>query len=205
MNEYIVKKVASKLKIDDAEWEKVPAAKLNEGWWGAFPKNYATLARLVHCDGGLILRMETSEWPISVKAAKLNDEVCLDSCMEFFFTANTSDKEYINIEANAASVPLCYIGVDRYKRKALSPCEEGVEFQTLIEFEKGWKLCVFIPFSFIEKHFSSVEREMHANFYKCGEETPIEHYSVWNKIETPEPDYHRPEFFGKLIISDEKI
>ena len=205
MKEYFAKKASYKLKIDDDRWESVPAAELSEGWWELFGQKYKTLARLVHCDDGLILRMETDEWPIRINAMKLNDEVCLDSCMEFFFTPNTVDKDFINIEANAASVPLCYIGEQRHGRKPLDPCDEGVEFKTMIDFEQGWKLYVFIPFCFLEKHFSKVDPEMRANFYKCGEETVIEHYCVWNKVETPSPDYHRPEYFGKIVLSEENL
>ena len=205
MKEYIAKKVSYKLKIDDDAWDKVPAAELNEGWWEAFPKKYATSARLVHCDGALILRMESEEWPVRIETMEMNSEVCFDSCLEFFFTANTEDKAYINIEASAGSVPLCYIGNERNGREPIDPIAEGLEFRTLLEYGKGWKLYVFIPLTFMEKYFSRVDGEMRANFYKCGEQTIVEHYLVWNKVETAEPDYHRPEYFGKLVLSDELI
>ncbi|MBT5542155.1 MAG: hypothetical protein HOK34_04920, partial [Gammaproteobacteria bacterium] len=26
------------------------------------------------------------------------------------------------------------------------------------------------------------------------------HYLTWNPVETSNPDFHRPEFFGKLIF-----
>ena len=205
MKEYIAKRVSYKLSADDATWEKVPAAELNEGWWDGFPKNTETKARLVHTDKALILRMETKEWPIKVKATKLNEEVCLDSCMEFFFIGNTKDKKYVNIEANAASVPLCGFGEGRHGRERLNPVAEGVEFKTIVEFEKGWKLYVYIPFTFFKGKFAPVGREMLANFYKCGDETDVEHYNVWNKVDTEAPDYHRPEYFGKIVLSDEEI
>ena len=203
MKEYIAKRVSYKLNLEDKLWESIPALELNEGWWDQFPKNFDTKARLVHFSDGLIVRMETNEWPITVKAMSLNDEVCLDSCMEFFFTPNTEDKNYMNIEANAASVPLCAIGEERNGRKSINPIGGGVEVKTQIEFERGWKLYIFIPFSFIEKHFSGIGKEMRANFYKCGEESAVDHYSVWNKIETEEPDYHRPECFGRIILSED--
>ena len=125
--------------------------------------------------------------------------------MEFFFIPNTEDENYINIEATAGAVPLCYIGKEREGRKSIKPIEEGLEFKSLIEFGRGWRLYVFIPYSFIRSRYSSVSTEMRANFYKCGDETEIEHYNTWNKVETPEPDYHRPEFFGKVILSEESI
>ena len=205
MKEYTVKKASYKLGIDDAAWEKVPAVELKEGWWEQYPKKFKTLARLVHCDEGLILRMETDEWPITVKTMTYNSEVCLDSCMEFFFTPNDVDRDFINIEASAASVPLCYIGEDRYHRKGLNPIKEGLRFRTLIEYEKGWMLYIFVPFTFLKKYFSKVGPEMRLNFYKCGDETDVVHYNVWNKIETEEPDYHRPEYFGKALLSDKEI
>ena len=205
MKEYIAPKVSSKLKIDDDTWDKVPAAELSEGWWDIFPVRYPTVARLVHCDEGLVLRMETAEWPITVKTMRQNCEVCLDSCMEFFVTPNTRDKDYMNIEVSAAAVPLCYVGNPDEKRRALSPVEEGVEFRTLIEFKRGWMLYVFIPYSFLRKYFSVTDKEMRANFCKCGDKTVWEHYAVWNKIETPQPVYHLPEYFGKIVLSDEYI
>lgn len=203
MKEYIAKKVSYKLKMEDDVWEKLPAAELTEGWWDLFEKNYKTVARLAHTDDGVILRMESEEWPITIKTMTQNTEVCFDSCMEFFFTPNTLVTDYVNVEASAGSTPLCYVGPDREHRKGLNAIAEGLEFKTMLEFEKGWKLYVYIPFSFMKKHFSEVGKEFKANFYKCGEETVISHFCTWNKVDTPEPDYHRPEFFGKVILSDE--
>jgi hypothetical protein len=37
-----------------------------------------------------------------------------------------------------------------------------------------------------------------ANFYKCGDETAVTHYVTWNPVKTNNPDYHQPEFFGKV-------
>ena len=204
MKEYIVKKVSSPLALEDERWGRAEVAELNDGW-DAFPKQYTTTARLLYSDEGLFLRMETDEWPIIVKETKENHEVCFDSCMEFFFTPNTTDDLYVNFEANAHGVPLCSVRNDRERGRIIKSSREGVVVKAICEFERGWALYMFIPFEFLKKHFSSIGKEMRANFYKCGEQTLVDHYAVWNKIETPEPDYHRPEFFGRLILSDEII
>jgi hypothetical protein len=39
-----------------------------------------------------------------------------------------------------------------------------------------------------------------ANFYKCGDGTPEPHFVTWNPVGTENPDYHRPEFFGKVLF-----
>jgi Carbohydrate-binding family 9 len=37
-----------------------------------------------------------------------------------------------------------------------------------------------------------------ANFYKCGDKLAQPHFLAWNRIETPEPDFHQPAFFGDI-------
>jgi hypothetical protein len=37
-----------------------------------------------------------------------------------------------------------------------------------------------------------------ANFYKCGDKTSHPHWLTWSVVDKPEPDFHRPEFFGIL-------
>jgi hypothetical protein len=39
-----------------------------------------------------------------------------------------------------------------------------------------------------------------ANFYKCGDETETPHFGAWSPVQTPQPDFHRPEFFGRLVF-----
>ena len=205
MKEYIAKKVTSPLTIEDERWNKTEAADLSEYWEGVWPKQYDMYARLAHSDEGLYLRMETNEWPIKALETKENGEVCLDSCMEFFFTPNTVDKEFVNFEINALGTSHCGIGEGRHGRRHPKCSEENIAIQTSIKSGKGWSLLMFISKEFMCKYFSSFDKEMKGNFYKCGNETVIRHYSVWNRIDTPEPDYHRPEYFGRIILSDEEI
>ncbi|WP_084054648.1 carbohydrate-binding family 9-like protein [Caldicoprobacter faecalis] len=61
-----------------------------------------------------------------------------------------------------------------------------------------------IPFYFIEKYYGGQDfrcgKRIKANFYKCGDKTKYPHWGCWNRIDTPHPDFHRPEFFGDLIL-----
>jgi hypothetical protein len=69
---------------------------------------------------------------------------------------------------------------------------------------KGWGVNFSIPESFIRLYEPPFKLEkglrLQGNFYKCGDETETPHYLVWNNIEWEKPDYHRPEFFGELIL-----
>ncbi len=205
MKEYTVKKVLSPMTIEDERWDKVTAEPFLEGWEEQFKRKYDTSVKVVYSDEGLYIRFDTTEWPVKVCITKYNDQVCLDSCMELFFTPNLVDKEYFNLEVNAGAVTNFGYGEGRPGRKKTLTKDAGIEVKTLIRSGEGWSLFEFIPFDFLKKNFSSVAKEMRANFYKCGDETAYQHYDTWNKVISDEPDYHRPECFGKLVLSEETI
>ncbi len=205
MKEYVSKKTELPMNICDERWDKASAVKLDHAWNDLFPTPYNTFARMVHGDDGFAIKMTTDEWPLRITAMKLNDAVCADSCMEFFFTPNTVDKDYINIEMNAAGISLTCIGEKRGNRPRLNIEGEGVIVETLIRPERGWEVMLYVPYSFAEKYFSKVEKTFRANFYKCGDKTDLPHYSTWNPVLLEKPDYHQPSFFGKIILSDEEI
>ena len=44
--------------------------------------------------------------------------------------------------------------------------------------------------------------DSYCNFYKCGDKQVEPHYLSWNPVLTDNPDFHRPEYFGKVIFED---
>ena len=205
MNEYIAKKVSSDMKIDDERWSKVPEAVLEYVWADHNPSPYITKAQMVHSDKGITVRLSTNEWPLRVTAMEFNGTICNDSCMEFFFIPNMDDPEYINVEMNPAAIALTAKGPDRGSRPRLDIHGENVRIESLVKGEWGWSVMADISYDFLLKHYSHCDKTMRANFYKCGNLTVRPHYSTWNPIPTEGPDYHRPEFFGKIILSDDQI
>ena len=205
MNTYIAKRVSSPLTVNDPRWDAAPAASLDFCWADSFPSPYTTRARVLHCERGITVRLETNEWPILAENTACNGRICDDSCMEFFFTPNTVDTRYINVEVNPHGLTHTAIGESRHGRLLLDITDAGLRIETLIRPREGWFAMVFIPYTFIDAHFTSHASVFRANFYKCGEKTVAEHYSVWNPIDVPKPDYHQPAFFGELILSDEAL
>ena len=59
-----------------------------------------------------------------------------------------------------------------------------------------------IPLSiFIHHSFSSLSgKEGRVNFYKCGDQLPVPHFVAWNNIQSAEPNFHLPEFFGEIYF-----
>lgn len=71
------------------------------------------------------------------------------------------------------------------------------------EEKKGnfnWTLTVEIPFKLLGIDPDNLPASIKANFYKCGDETSVPHYVSWSPIEVENPDFHRPEFFGELVL-----
>ena len=62
----------------------------------------------------------------------------------------------------------------------------------------------FFSFEVLDKLFGKVDYvsgyTFKGNFYKCGDETDYPHFGMWNPVGTEKPDFHRPEYFGELII-----
>lgn len=193
------------MTVSDERWNKIAPEEIAEVWEDYYPSPYKTSFRMVHCENGITLKLSTTEWPLRVECTSRNLEVCEDSCMEFFLTPNTTDKDYLNIEINAIGISLVGIGEGRAGRKKLNIAGTGFKIETLIHPEEGWELMYFIPFSFLEKYFTSHDQTMRANFYKIGNSTAHRHFSTWTKLDIEMPDFHRPEFFGEIILSDESL
>ena len=205
MREYIAKKISSRISMTDPAWDKVEPGAVDLVWEDHAPSPYKTEFRLVHTEEALLLKMTTNEWPLAITAMHFNEPVCVDSCMEFFFIPNMEEKEYINLEMNPVGITLNHIGEGRGNRPTLDMKSGGVEIETRVVGEEGWSVLAYIPYSYLLNIYSHIGKEMRANFYKCGNNTVIPHYATWNRVELPRPDFHRSEFFGKVILSDEEI
>jgi hypothetical protein len=55
-----------------------------------------------------------------------------------------------------------------------------------------------IPFSLLG--LKDVPQSLNCNFYKCGDKCMHPHYLSWSPIGLPEPNFHCPEFFGKINL-----
>ena len=200
MKNYIAKKVNSRMTFEDPRWEKCQVANLDMVWENDCPSPYVTTARLVHSDEGVTVLMQTNEWPVYLKVVEHQGMVCTDSCMEFFFSSDKDALDYFNLEVNVGGLIHLRIGPARQNRRIVDL--EGIDVRTQIIGERGWFLLAFIPYSLISKYSPKISKDFKGNFCKCG---TVRHLQTWNKIETEKPDYHRPEYFAPITLSDEVI
>ena len=63
-----------------------------------------------------------------------------------------------------------------------------------------WELTVKIPLNLMGLDPENLPDKIRANFYKCADDTDSMHFVSWSPIETENPDFHRPDFFGELYF-----
>lgn len=182
-----------KTPIQQASWKKYPYA----------PK--ATVQ--VGCRGDLLmLRFEVTEEKIQAHASETHGRVWEDSCVEFFFEP-VPNEGYYNLEFNALGISKMAFGFSREGRVNLPLwLTDQVRLSSRIErlpgAEPKWTLTAIIPAKIFHHHHipEFIGSKARGNFYKCGDLLPTPHFLSWKRIETPEPDFHQPKFFGDILF-----
>lgn len=138
-----------------------------------------------------------------------NSPVSEDSCVEFFCAPDPAEDAYWAFELNcvgAINVARC-VGngectplseeflkrIKRYTSVGTRPFQE-------VEGSFIWNVAMAIPLDLLGCVYEGKPVEMRGNFNKCASATSQPHYVSWAPIHTPEPDFHRPEFFGDIIL-----
>lgn len=189
-------------RVSAPDWDKIEAVTLEHQPWLA-PCDIAATAKLCHDGENLYVRMEAKERNIRATLTGALDQVCNDSCLEFFLAPKADDHRYFNFEWNK----LCnaYVGFGGERRtRARQILKNPRELFAPVSFDTadGWGIEYRIPAAFIRMYMPEFELtgEAACNFYKCGDETEIPHYLAWAKLSSEKPDYHRRQDFGTLIF-----
>ena len=185
------------------DFDKAEIAKIDKYVWGGEyrPEAYA---KLVLVEGeGFALQMTCMESEPLAVYKNFDDPVWKDSCLEFFASFNNASPLYMNLEMNSAGAFLMGIRTSRENKRsaaeivALPPVKATKD-------EGFWRVEYMISFEIIEKLFGKTELKsgsvFKGNFYKCGDDTAVPHFGSWAPIGTEKPDFHRPEYFGELVI-----
>ena len=182
------------------DWSEIPAVSLDY----ALQKNNANVsaqAQLCYDDTAFYLRLSAQEAHIRAELTGTPDEVCEDSCLEFFFRPVSDDPRYINIECNPNGC--LYVGIGT-NIETLTRLNSKLHPITPIakRISGGWETVYSVPFHFICQHFPSFSPRsgdcIRANFYKCGDLTVIPHYLSWNPVPMQPFAFHNPDCFGTI-------
>ena len=182
-------------------WDGVPSLQVNEIMW--LPDAGIRMTQRMRYDGENIYMLQTAvEENIRAEHRAADSPVCEDSCMEFFFSP-MDDGRYFNLEINPNGCFFLGTGHGREDLIRLFPDKSAFDIRTE-RIPGGWTADYRIPLSFIREYYPDYVFEsgksFRANCYKCGDLTETPHYLSWNRVSCATPDFHRPEFFGKMIF-----
>jgi hypothetical protein len=170
--------------------------------WTAYPYKPFVSFSISYTHEALLLKYYVEEKFIRAEVRTINGEVYKDSCVEVFLSFD--QKQYYNLEFNSLGIALVGHGQQRANRSFLpEQVIKQISCQTASykkNDETAWELTLVIPFSvFIYDRLDTFGgKTITGNFYKCGDETLEPHFLSWSPIESPEPDFHLPQFFGKI-------
>jgi hypothetical protein len=214
--QYTVKKSAFPVKLDagwDSEiWQQAKAAKIANGFEQNSDHTPDVQLKLLH-DGSTIHGLfRVDDRYVAARARKDQDQVCRDSCVEFFVKPAGADC-YFNFEMNCGGILLLYRCVDlashNYIELPLEDLATVKRYHSLpqiideeITEPTLWYLGFSIPTALFEKYAGTDPvldgQQWVANFTKCADRTSHPTWLSWVKLSRL--SFHLPDEFGKLIF-----
>ena len=176
-------------------------------WPAEFPYAPLCAGRIARTEESLIVDFRVSGLDLRAQNTEDNGTQWEDSCVEMF-VENPDGSEYYNFEVNPLGKVLAAKGAGRENR-VKRPAEEMAQilrtarYEGAQDFQGGiwdWRVTLIVPFELLGVDPENLPAKLRANFYKCGDKTAHPHFLSWSPIGTASPDFHRPEFFGELIL-----
>ena len=185
---------------ENIQYEKIDV--LN--WPEQYPYKPLVEFALAHTGDSILIHYRVVEKTSRAAAREDLGKVWEDSCVEFF-SSPADDGLYYNLECNCIGKVLLCCGADRHVRvpapvDVLSRIQRWSSLgnEPFAETAAGpWEVCLIVPAEFYFNHkIKSLDGlQIKANFYKCGDLLQTPHFLSYAPIDTPNPDFHRPEFF----------
>ena len=177
-------------------------------WPDKFPYAPFCCGRMARTEDSLVVDFRVSGLDLRVQNLEDGGRSWEDSCCELFLQ-RPGAAEYVNFEVNAAGKMTAARGTGRGDRKSLTPEEFGqivrmASIEGPQDYAGGvWTWCVIlmIPFELMGLDPDDLPESLRGNIYKCGDLTAHPHFLSWAPIGTPEPDFHRPEYFGEFLLN----
>jgi len=200
------------LKVQDRlDWNKVDEILIDKFCWDTDFKPLSKAKLCLVKNVGICVKMWSYEDnPVSIHNQN-NEDVYQDSCLEFFFNAFPGESDvYLNFEVNHLGTMLVQYGTNRGDRRFASTLKvtypKVTTFNGVDALGDFWGIEYMIPLELLDVIYGKsdvlAEQFIRAALYKCGDKTGRPHFGSWQVIAIENPDFHRPEFFGELIVKE---
>lgn len=192
-------------------WADAAVAGVDVFPWDTGLDRQPATARVLYDREALYVQYRVEDAHSTATVTALNGPVSEDSTVELFARPDLEHPEYFNFEANCAGTILLMWGPDREHREEIDPALAAeVRVETSVDGptkspsadDDSWWLAAALPFETLSA-FTGLEIEpsegtiWRGNFQRLGGDSD---FAVWNPIDAPEPDFHRPESFGRFVF-----
>ena len=107
---------------------------------------------------------------------------------------------------NANGALLSAFGEGREERTPVAEICGMIPQVTAKKYCDRWSVTVRVGLELIKAVYKNADFKpgdvIRGNFYKCGDKTDVPHYGSYSPVGTPKPDFHRPEFFTEMILTE---
>ena len=179
-----------------------------------FPK---VQAKLAYDDEAIYVIFHVDDRYVQAKAKKHQDSVCIDSCVEFFFTPGKNvESGYFNLEMNCGGTMLFHYQLEPWQNSTALHAEDLDKIRVshnlpqIVDPEitqlTQWTVSYRLPIAILQEYYPE-ELEppapgviWRANLYKCADKTSHPHWLTWSPVNFERPNFHRPQDFGVLVF-----
>lgn len=210
---YRVKKLNKKLEIDanwnKPQWKSVQALEVNNFIRENPEFKPDVKAKMMYNSENLYVIFKVEDKFVRSITTQINGPVWKDSAVEFFFSPNTSNASYFNLEVNCGGTALLGYNTTPKVKPALEDIraiEIAHSMPAVVDPEikdaVTWTIEYRIPISMLRKYTAVTEPKKgvkwRANFYKIAEINSNPHHASWSPILHPKPTFHLPQYFGEI-------
>lgn len=209
----------------DADWDAAPwngAETLTVSHFHpARPAEHRPLvnAKVLYNETGLFIFFRVEDCFVRSVATEYNDNVCWDSCVEFFVEPKPG-LGYFNFEINAGGNILCSYALTADSapdgQPKSTPLTNALLDQVIIRPSlppvvdpeitepTTWTIRYHLPLAVLEHHVGPLGdpagQTWRANFYKCADHTSKPHWASWAPLGDV-LSFHLPEYFQPIIFA----
>ena len=203
-----------------SEWQQAATLEVTNFSWKDSGHHPRTQARLLYNDTLLAIIFQVEDHYVRAVAENFQDNVCTDSCVEFFVSPRADSLAYFNFEINCGGTMLLRSCPDPQQtppgRATNVSASDGATIQMAHSMPKivepeiteptMWTVEYHVPFELFSSYLNAEPpvpgSQWRANFYKCGDKTSHPHWGSWAPVDVPSPSFHQPKFFQAIHFAD---
>lgn len=179
------------------------------GWKEKYPYHPLTTFSMAHSDTTLFIDFFVRSNYLRAVNFKPNTPVYEDSCVGMCIQPDADNPTYITLMINCiGTISGKLHGADgsetvipEEKLSAVT-CYASCGNRPFRELEGlfTWNILAEIPFSFLGIDTPEFPVKMKGNFFKCASGTSQPHFLSWMPIDSPTPQFERPDCFGNITL-----